>query len=55
MIEHLETERMVENILKEMNIREAAAKEQARQELLAEIKDILADTGKEISEGITGN
>jgi hypothetical protein len=55
MIEHLETERMVENILKEMNIREAAAKEQARKDLLAEIKDILADAGKDIAEGVTGN
>jgi TolB-like protein len=55
MIEHLETERMVENILKEMNIREATAREQARRELLAEIKDILADASKDISEGVTGN
>jgi len=55
MIEHLETEKMVENILKEMNIREAAAKEQARKELLVEIRNILTETGRNISEGVTGN
>ena len=55
MIERLETEKMVENILKELNIREAAAKEKARRELLAEMKNILADTSKDIREGGTGN
>jgi TolB-like protein len=55
MIERLETDRMVENILKEMDIREAAAMERARRELLAEMTYILAETGKGIAEGLTGN
>jgi TolB-like protein len=55
MIERLETEKLVENILKEMNIRESAARERARQELLVEMKEIIADTGKDIREGVTGN
>jgi len=55
MIERLETEKMVDNILKEMNIREAAAREQARKELLGELNQILETTSKDISDGVTGN
>lgn len=55
MIEHLETEKMAENIIKEMNIRDVAAREKAYKELLVEIKNILIDTGKDIREGVTGN
>jgi hypothetical protein len=46
---------MADNILKELNIREAQAREQAKRELLAEIKDIIAAAGKDIQDGITGN
>jgi len=55
MIDHIETEKMADNILKEMNIRETAAKEEARKELLSEIVDILKATSKDVSDGVTGN
>jgi TolB-like protein len=54
-IEQVETDRMVENILKELDIREARAREQARQELIGKIKDILVITENEIRDGVTGN
>jgi hypothetical protein len=42
---------MAENILKELNIREAKAKEEARQELVSQLKEILAETKSDIVEG----
>jgi len=55
MIEQLETERMAENIVRGLNIRETSAREQAKQKLVAQLNTILADTSKDIREGITGN
>jgi TolB-like protein len=54
-IDRIETDKMAENILKELNIREAKAKEEARQELVSQLKEILAETKNDITEGETDN
>jgi len=55
MVEQLETERITENILRKLDIREATAQEQARQKLLTRLDIVLANTSRDIREGVTGS
>jgi len=55
MIEQLETGRIAESIVRELNIRDATAQEQARQGLVSRLDVVLTYASRDIREGLTGN